>query len=158
MMAYRNRQLEQWCGLAIYQPKLWMNVGVLFRTAVTLGNVNYLAIIGGIKYPEPKSDTVQAPNNIPLFSYDTFDDFFKHLPLKCNLVGIELCKRSGSLVDFFHPPRACYLLGSEDSGLPANVLKSCRKKVHIPSANGLSMNVSACGSIVLWDRFAKNGC
>ncbi len=151
---YRRKDRERFCGLAIFNPKLQTNVGTLFRTAVCLGNVDWLACIGQPKYGEPKSDVVASPKNIPMFYYDDWTDFFKHIPRHCELVGIELHPKAKSLMDFEHPKRACYVLGGEEFGIPPNIIKSCRYKVEIPT-NQVSLNVAAAGTIVLYDRMIK---
>ena len=59
------------------------------------------------------------------------------------------------LEEFEHPDRAVYLLGSEDNGLPPNVVQACHRVVTISSARAASFNVAMAGSIVLHDRLAK---
>lgn len=48
-----------------------------------------------------------------------------------------------------------YILGSEDHGIPGNVLKVCHKSVSLPSVRYPSFNVAVSGSIVMYDRIAK---
>lgn len=151
---YRDKKTEKFCGLIVEHPKLEGNVGTLFRTAASLGNVNFLGTIG-CRYKINHSDTVDSPKRMPTFNYEDVDDFLKHLPIHCNLVGVELTPKAVELKDFEHPPRAIYLFGAEDTGLSRKAQKYCRKIVKLPTATGLSMNLSAAGSIVLWDRYIK---
>ena len=59
------------------------------------------------------------------------------------------------LVTFEHPERAVYLLGAEDAGLPDAVVRACHRHVALPSERYESYNVAAAGSIVMYDRMAK---
>ena len=69
------------------------------------------------------------------------------------LVGIELIESATMLEDFVHPKQACYLLGSEDSGLSKEALEHCQEIICLPGER--SLNVSVAGSIVIFDRITK---
>jgi tRNA C32,U32 (ribose-2'-O)-methylase TrmJ len=62
-----------------------------------------------------------------------------------------------SLADFKHPPRAVYVLGSEDNGLPNAVREACQHIVTIPAVHSdlLSYNVAVAGSLLMYDRAEK---
>lgn len=151
---YRNRNLESYCGLVVEFPKLEGNVGTLFRAATCLGNVDFLGTIGS-RYQTLHSDTIESNKSIPCFNFPTIEDFLKARPNYCQIVGVEICRRSVSLEKFEHPSRAIYILGSEDGGISPGVLKYCRHVVKLPMATGIGMNLSSCGSMVLWDRYLK---
>ena len=73
---------------------------------------------------------------------------------------MEIHQSSVELPKFKHPSRAVYILGAEDDGLPLPLKKVCQHVVTIPTF-GLnhsrgSLNVSAAGSIVLYDRMVKS--
>jgi len=90
-----------------------------------------------------------------MYQFETVEDLKSHLPFSCPIVGIELDDRAKPLSKFTHPERACYLLGAEDHGLPANVLEACH---HLVQIDGLRMclNVAVAGSMVLYDRVSRS--
>ncbi len=142
---------ESFFGIGVYQPKTSHNIGTLWRTAHILG-ASFIFIIDG-KYKHQTSDTQKAWSKIPFYKYDSFDHFYKSLPHSTQLVGIEMDNNSQSICTFAHPPRAAYLLGAEDNGLPLKVLERCHHLVQLPGEG--SMNVSVSGSLVVYDRIQK---
>ena len=110
------KQGRGYYGIGVYLSKFKKNIGSLFRTAFIL-NAQYIFTIGQ-RYDLQKSDTVKAYRNIPLFQYNSFEEFYSTIPKDCKLIGIELCDRSVPLTNFVHPERCIYLLGAEDYGLP----------------------------------------
>ncbi len=80
-------------------------------------------------------------------------------PIDTQIVAVEY--GGTPLLDFRHPKRAVYILGSEDAGLPPGLVTRAHHYVCIPVAPGrpASLNVAAAGAIVLWNRCIKNlGC
>lgn len=152
---YRNRALENYCGIAVEAPKLHGNIGVLFRTCATLGNVDFLATVGARYDKNLHWDPSDSHRILPTWHFEDFMTLRKNLPLCSVLVGVELDGKSENLEEFEHPDRAVYLFGSEDVGLSHQARRSCRHLVKLPSATGTSMNLSSAGSIVLWDRYTK---
>lgn len=136
-------------GLVLYNPKKSSNWGTLVRTANLL-ECQYIVAIGA-RYPIQSSDTLKTERHIPVFQFDTFEEFQKYgISENCALIGIELDNRARDLKEFVHPERAAYILGAEDTGLPENVLSQCQ---HIIKLSGRhSMNVAVAGSIVLYHR------
>ena len=59
------------------------------------------------------------------------------------------------LEDFEHPLDAVYLLGSEDAGLPTSILRACHERVSLRAENYASYNVAIAGSLIMYDRQAK---
>lgn len=155
-LRYRRPNLEKFTGLVVYNPKHSLNVGTLYRTAVTLGNVSFIGTIG-YKYEEPHSDTIKACRHLPYFFYESPADFYKHIPKYTNVVAVEMHKKSVPLPDFNPPDRCIYLLGGETLGLPPEMLKRFQKKVMIPSQLDVSLNLSVAGSLVLYHDFLKKG-
>lgn len=147
------RRGQGYFGVAVYRPKHEVNVGTLWRTAF-LYDAAFIATVDG-RYQQQAADTPNTPNHVPLHSYDSVEDLVEHLPHGCPLIGVELDERAIPLNRFTHPPRAVYLLGAEDHGLPARVMSRCHQVVQIPGERDWSMNVSVAGSIVMYDRFAK---
>lgn len=140
-------------GIGIYQPKSEVNIGTLMRSAWNFG-VNFVFTIGK-RYKRRASDTPNVSAQIPCYHYLTFEDFLQYgVPFSCPIVGVELDPRSKKLTQFSHPKNSIYLLGAEDHGIPQSILDRCHQVVEIPDLKQC-LNVSAAGSIVLYDRLLK---
>lgn len=142
--------MNNYFGIGIYHPKTEENVGTLFRTAYCFG-ASFVFTIGR-RYKPQRSDTTNTVDRIPIYHYSSFSEL--SLPIGCQLIGIELTKDSQSLTKFNHPIKSCYILGSEDHGLPQKILNECHHIVQIPNAKEC-LNVSVAGSIILYDRNVK---
>ena len=138
-------------GIGLYKPKIEINVGTLFRTAAIFG-CNFMFTIGH-RYKHQRSDTMKSHRHIPLFHYESFDDFKVHLPKCSSLVGVELTQNARPIRNFIHPKQAVYMLGAEDNGIDENILRQCDHVIKLPG--DVSLNVSVAGSIVLYDRIGK---
>lgn len=140
-------------GIAIYHPKTEANIGTLWRSAYSYG-ASMLATVGR-RYQAQASDTSKTPQRVPLFHHADLDALIEGLPDGCPLVGVELDPRAVPLTQFRHPPRALYLLGAEDHGLPITVLDRCHHVVQIPTPAPWSLNVAVAGSLLMHDRYLK---
>ena len=140
-------------GIGIVGSKTPLNVGTLWRSAGILG-ASFM-FTAGRRYPRQASDTIKAWKHTPMFEFDDADALFSALPMGCIPIAVEMGERSRPLANFVHPERACYILGAEDTGVPARVLERCSYVVSIPGDHNL--NVAVAGSIVLYDRVAKQG-
>ena len=138
-------------GIGIYQPKVVENVGGLWRTAYCFG-ANFIFTIG-CRYKKQPDDTPRVSRHTPLFSLDTVEDFKKFIPEDCQLICIERCLKTIKLKNFIHPERAIYLLGSEDHGIPEDII-SINPVISIPTK--ICLNVAITGSIILYDRKFKS--
>lgn len=138
-------------GIGIENGKTEANLGTLWRSADIFGAAFIFTI--GRRYRQQPSDTSKAFRGIPLYSYNTFEDFYSTLPFCCQLVGIELIESATPLCEYKHPDRAIYLLGAEDSGLTKKALNRCHTCLVLPGS--WSMNVATAGSIVMYDRHTK---
>ena len=139
-------------GIGIFHCKTETNIGTLWRSASILG-ADFIFTIGK-RYRKQCSDTMKTPRHIPLFHYDSFEDFFKHIPYDCPVVAVELADNSIPLERYHHRERCVYLLGAEDYGLPKEVLDKCKETVQL--LGDYCMNVSTAGSIVMYDRAVKH--
>ena len=138
-------------GIGCINMKTHYNYGTLFRTAQIL-NADFIFLIGK-RFQKQPSDTMKSWKHIPLFEYDSFEDFNNHRPHDCKLIGIEMAENAIPLSEFKHPKNACYLLGAEDNGLTKEAINNCQELVCLHGER--SMNVSVAGSIVLHDRITK---
>lgn len=141
-------------GIGVYHPKKECNIGTLLRSAF-LYNSNFIFTIGK-RYQKQSSDTCNSFKHIPLFEYESFEEFYKSMPRESTLVGIELTANSKKLnLNYVHPERAVYLLGADDHGLPKKVIDKCQHCVIIDTERPVSMNLAVAGSIVMNDRYIK---
>jgi tRNA (guanosine-2'-O-)-methyltransferase len=138
-------------GIGILNVKTTANIGTLWRSANIFG-ASFVFVIGN-RYKRQASDTMQTWRHIPLYHYDTFEQFYNLMPYDCQLIGIELDERSVLISEFNHPERCVYLLGAEDSGLTKDAMNKCHKMIQLPG--DFCLNVSVAGSIVLFDRVQK---
>ena len=138
-------------GIGIFNGKYPANIGTLWRSANIFG-ADFIFTIGK-RYTHQCSDTMKTPKHIPMFTFSSFDDFREHMPYDCQLIAVELDRRSVPIERFVHPERCIYLLGAEDYGLPPGVLDKCQAVVQLPGDHCL--NVSTAGSIVMYDRIIK---
>lgn len=139
-------------GIGIENGKTPANLGTLWRSAHSLGAAFVFTI--GRRYTPQASDTTKAWRSIPLHHYLDWDSFFGSLPYDCRLIGVEFPhERARPIFNFVHPERCVYLLGSEDCGLSKNALGACHHLIYIPTER--CINVSAAGSIVMYDRARK---
>lgn len=142
-------------GIGIYHPKHEANVGGLWRSAHIFG-ASFLFTIGQRYKRKQASDTTDARHSVPMYCYDDFADFHKHIPFSCPLICIEECDGYATLLpQFVHPRNCVYLLGAEDHGLPSKVLVDAVDVIRIPTYQPWPLNVSSAGSIVLYDRWMK---
>ena len=138
-------------GIGIEHTKTETNVGTLWRSADIMG-AQFIFTIGR-RYRKQASDTTKAWRHKPLYHFEDFDQFYKHMPLDCRLVGIEIDDAAESLHGYCHHERCIYLLGAEDHGLTNRALSSCHDLIVIPGSRCL--NVAVAGSIVMYDRQCK---
>ncbi len=140
-------------GVGILNPKYQYNVGTLFRSAYQLG-ASFVFVIGD-KYKPQITDTYKCHENIPVFQFKNFEEF-KKSQYNMPIVAIEFDRKSSVLIkDYEHRIRCVYLLGTEDVGLPKNIVEECQDCVHLDSVRTPSYNVHIAGSIVMYDRLNK---
>ena len=92
---------------------------------------------------------------MPAFRFDSWGAFCAAAPFGATWVAIEM--GGVPLQDFEHPERAVYVLGAEDAGLPAAVVRACHHCVSLEGVRAASFNVSVAGTLVMYDRLVKSG-
>lgn len=153
MKVIKDSDRDGYFGIGIIHGKTNDNLGTLWRSAAILG-ASFIFTIDH-KYKHQTSDVQRTWRKIPLFQYNTFDEFYNALPYSCKLVGIELDDSAVPIRSYEHPTSAVYLLGSESSGLSKKIMSRCHDLISLPGSD--SMNVSVAGSIVMFDRInSKN--
>lgn len=140
-------------AIGVYEPKSAENIGTLWRSAYCYGAALVFTI--GRRYQKQASDTPKTWRHIPLMHFDTLDAFHAAMPHDSALVCVELHAEAVPLAWFRHPDRGIYLLGSEDGGLPPDVLAG-QMVVQIQSPQPYSLNVATAGSIVMYDRYVRS--
>ena len=116
------------------------NLGSLWRSAFQLGAAGIFIVNdrGATAPLRESSDTMKAWRHVPLVRYDDWNAFSAAQPFGAQWVAVEM--GGEPLEDFVHPERAVYILGSEDSGLPESVLRSCHRHVTLPCERAESFN------------------
>jgi len=137
-------------GIGIYHPKTTENIGTLWRSAHNFG-ADFIFTIGR-RYKKQASDTTKAERHVPLFEYESFEDFKNNLPRGCQMVFVEQALGSRNLTHSVHPQSAVYILGAEDEGIPEELMQGYQK-VFIETP--MCLNVAVAGSIVMYDRSIK---
>jgi len=87
-------------GIGVFQMKNNINLGTLWRSAINL-NADFIFVIGN-RFKRQSSDTVNAFKKIPLYEYNTYEDFYNNIPYSCQVVCIEQSSRSKPLSSFKH--------------------------------------------------------
>lgn len=142
-----------YCGIGIANGKTPANLGSLWRSARLLGAS--FVFTAGCRYSRQPSDTMDSARHLPLWSFLSVSDLVAAVPTGCALVAIEMRPKARALASFVHPERALYVLGAEDFGVPGVVLDRADHIVCLPGE--FSMNVACAGTVVLYDRLAKQG-
>lgn len=137
-------------SIGIYGAKTESNIGTLWRSAHNFG-ADFIFTIGK-RYTMERSDTTKAFKHIPLYHYEDFADFQKHIPMSSELVFIEQTIGAKNVKNISHPERAIYILGSEDKGIPEELMRGYQK-IYIETP--MCLNVAVAGSIVMYDRSIK---
>jgi tRNA G18 (ribose-2'-O)-methylase SpoU len=140
-------------GVGIEGVSKPMNLGNLVRIAHAFDASFFFSIAPRLKLSDANSDTSQAQNALPFYSFAHPEDF--RMPLGCRLVGVEITDEATELPRFCHPARAAYVFGAERYSLSPQMLSLCEFVVKIPTR--FSINVGMAGAIVLYDRLINLG-
>lgn len=138
-------------GIGVWHPKTGVNIGTLLRSSDIFGAAFVFTI--GRRYQRQASDTAKSWRHVPLWHFESMPELVRTCPYSCPIVGVELVDGAAPIESFCHPERALYLLGAEDSGLPPDMLRQCHSVVRLPGER--SMNVASAGTVVMYDRHAK---
>jgi len=140
-------------GIGIVRGKTESNHGMLWRSASQLGAAFTFTVGQRYNRNDKICDTYDSTKVIPYYACDEWADFVKMRPFGTPLVGVEM--GGSSLPSFDHPECCIYVLGAEDHGLPNVVRNACHHVISIPAARAESFNVAVSGSIIMYDRLAK---
>ena len=109
----------------------------------------------GARFEQSRVDTSECWSHLPAFSFPTVEAFAQSAPFGAQWVAVEM--GGTPLHEFEHPERAVYILGAEDAGLPASVVRACHHCVSLEGVRASSYNVAVAGTLVLYDRLRKLG-
>jgi tRNA G18 (ribose-2'-O)-methylase SpoU len=146
-------------ALCIYGSKFSENVGTLARSAFIYGFDAIYTI--GSRYKRMRTDTVNAGKHIPIMALADFDALYLVAQKNnASVVMVELDPCSVHLHHYDHPENAIYVVGAENRGIPTKVLDKHLDEyggvvIEIPTPKDQSMNVAVAGTIVMYDRYAK---
>lgn len=130
------------------------NMGNLLRTSYAFGASYFFTINATYSKKELReSDTSGATSSLPVYDYDSVDDF--NIPHRAKLVGVELTDDAIDLPNFKHPRQAIYILGPEGGNLDQRLLEKCDYTIKIPMR--FCVNVGVAGAIVMYDRLRLLG-
>lgn len=147
---------SNWFGIGILRGKASVNHGTLWRSALQFGCSMTFTI--GQRYQrkiEACSDMYKTSRQIPCIPFPDVTAFMDMAPIDAKIVAVEYGGQD--LISFIHPKRALYVLGSEDAGLPPELVARAHVHISIPTADGRpdSLNVASAGAIIMYDRFMK---
>lgn len=149
-------------AIGMYQPKDTRNLGSLLRSA-HLYAVDFTFQVGGVQYNAPAAtDTSNATKRIPHMRFESVDELQRlqgagpYGPVYLSVVAVELDTHAIPLSRFYHPAHGvAYLLGSENRGIPRDVLDQIGRIVQVETPNPWSLNVATAGAIVLHHRYTQ---
>jgi tRNA(Leu) C34 or U34 (ribose-2'-O)-methylase TrmL len=137
--------MRGWYGIALYEPKIEANLGIVCRSAHAFGAA-FVACIGQ-RYRRVSTDTTKAGCSLPILYFPSWrecSETFTQVPI----VTVEV-NAGVPLASFAHPEQAIYVLGGEDRSVPFT--GDCA--VHIPTR--YCLNLGSCATVVMYDRHAK---
>lgn len=143
--------MRGWFAVGVWHPKSAENIGTLIRSAHAFG-ASFVFTIG--RRYQRQSSAVRLDRHIPVLHFDSLDQVKTAMPTGARVVAVELNDRATPLPCFSHPPAAAYLLGAEDHGLSAEVMRGLQV-VSVPGGSSC-LNVATAGSIVMYDRIARS--
>lgn len=143
-------------GLAIPE-----NLGMVLRLADASGASRVLFVNDNTLHQASIRKTARnADTFVPWEICDTASFAQNHLPAIQPLIAVELTTRSTNLFETELPQSCAFVVGSEQHGIPAEMLRVCTRAVHIPlyGVNG-SMNVTHALAVALfeWRRQHSSG-
>ena len=133
-------------GICLYSPKKEKNWGQIMRLACNF-SVGFICTINS-RYKRIVTDTQDAREHIPVFHYDSIENFLYCYPKECTLVSLEM-DNNREINNFIHPKNVLYCFGPEDSNLPKQIQdKSIKLKIN----TNYCLNQAMCVCCVLFHK------
>ena len=138
-----------YAAIGLDNPKNILNIGSVLRAAEAY-DVAMVAMSGNrIKKPGI-TDTGKAYKHLPFLRTD---DILNIIPYDCVPVAVDIISGAIPLHKYYHPERAFYIFGAEDSTLGSRITSKCRDIIYVPTK--ICMNLAATVNVILYDRLAK---
>ena len=150
--AYQPPVNRGYFGIGVEGISKPMNLGNLFRTAHAFGASFGFTIRAHYSLKLGKSDTSEAPENMPFYSFKSADEL--KIADGCTLIGVELTDIARDLPSFRHPRCAAYIFGPERGELSSVLMDQCSHIIRIPTR--FCINVGTAGAIVMYDRILSS--
>ena len=129
------------------------NIGMIMRLAANIGaKLTLFAFDNKTEFRESKikrasSGAIEKIN----WKIINSDEIINHLPKDYKIVALETSDNSQNIYHFTFPPKTALLVGSEVTGLPAEILKIASHEIFIPVPGNLySLNVTHALSVGLF--------
>lgn len=135
-------------GVGIYEPQSTINVGTIVRAAGCFG-ADYVVSIGK-EYDGSQAD-VGHYRHIPVFNFPNWENFENSIPKNSEIVLVDYDPSAYDIDEFQNPERAAYMIGSEGSGFPQEILEKGYRSVYINSE--FCLNAAMAASVVLRERY-----
>lgn len=130
------------------------NAGNLMRSAHSFGASFFFSVAPDVNIRALRhADTSGSLEHMPYYQYDSVSEI--NLPMKCQMVAVELTEDAIDLPSFKHPLCAAYILGPEMGSVSDEMLERCSFTVKIPMK--FCINVGVAGALVMYDRLVSMG-
>jgi tRNA(Leu) C34 or U34 (ribose-2'-O)-methylase TrmL len=137
-------------GIGLDRISKDINYGGVMRSAYNFG-ASFVFTVGR-RYRRTKADTPDTGKHIPIFHYNTWEEYWEHNP-PWQHYAIEIKQGSYDICKFNHPKSAVYIFGPEDGSVCNAALKNCVATLSIPTNQCL--NLATCVGIICYDRKLK---
>lgn len=157
-------------GVVLMNPKFPHNVGAALRAGALLGAQALYWTGNRVPDPEewpegarlPREERMKCYERTALRNLGGAVDWETFQQAGIIPVCVEITDSAEDLRDFYHPERALYVFGPEDSSVHQRDRRYCHRFVRIPvppdpagDEERTPFNLAAAVNIVLWDRWLK---
>ena len=141
-------------AIGMWHSKTAYNLVSLRRSATQLGANFVFSISDRMRNKAPLNQVIVG-KTIPVKEYKTLLDFSMDT-VKDDYEWVCIEMGGTPLDEFVHPPRALYILGSEDNGVSSMLRSACKHVIELPAVRSESFNVAVAGTMVMYDRYVKS--
>lgn len=143
-------------SILFFNPKFASNVGTMARNAELLGCEKlYVAHSGRVNSQVGATDTAKSFRRIGEFVSSETNLIKSARKSGSTIIAVELEEKAVDLLHYDHPDNALYVVGSEDVGLPQEIMDMADHVVVVPAEKPWSYNAADAATIVMYDRYFK---